>query len=298
MEKRWMGWTTVAAILFFSLIFAPVSAAAEKPVKLAYVEWSDAIASTHLVQAVIQEKLGRDCDIVPMKADEMWAAVADGSADAMVAAWLPSTHGDYYEKVKDRIVDLGPNLQGTRIGLVVPAASEKVGSSGKDYIPVNAISELKGKSGMFNGRIVGIDPEAGIMKRTEEAIETYGLENYELTVGSEHTMAAELSNAIRREKPVVVTGWRPHWMFALWKLRFLDDPEKIYGDEEQINTIVRKGLKADMPTVYAFLDAFHWTPDDMAQLMIRIQEEGGLFTYEKALQFMEEHPDLVASWLP
>lgn len=298
MKKRWMGWTTVAAIIFLSLAVAPLSAADEKPVKLAYVEWSDAIASTHLVQAVIQEKLGRNCDIVPMEADEMWEAVANGSADAMVAAWLPSTHGDYYEKVKDRIVDLGPNLQGTRIGLVVPAASEKAGSAGKDYIPVNAIPELKGKSDLFNGRIVGIDPEAGIMQRTKEAMEKYGLENYELTVGSEHTMAAELSNAIRREKPVVVTGWRPHWMFALWKLRFLEDPEKIYGDEEQIHTIVRKGLKEDMPEVYTFLDKFHWTPDDMAQLMIRIQEEGGLFTYEKALQFMEEHPDLVASWLP
>jgi glycine betaine/proline transport system substrate-binding protein len=111
-------------------------------------------------------------------------------------------------------------------------------------------------------------------------------------------MVADLSNAIRREKAVVVTGWTPHWMFARWKLRYLEDPKGVYGKEERIDTIVRKGLKADRPKVYTFLDRFHWTPDDMAQLMIWIQEEGGLFTYEKALRFMEEHPDMVDSWLP
>jgi glycine betaine/proline transport system substrate-binding protein len=286
----------VTAILFsFSL---PAGMAAEKPVTLAYVEWSDAIASTHLVQAVIQEKLGRDCEIHPMQADEMWQAVADGSADAMVAAWLPTTHGHYYDQVADRIEDLGPNLEGTRIGLVVPAASEGPETTAEEYIPVTTIPGLKEKADLFSGRIVGIDPEAGIMKKTLQAMEAYGLSDYELTQGSENTMAADLSNAIRREKAIVITGWKPHWMFARWELRFLEDPKKIYGEEERINTIVRKGLKEEMPEIYAFLDKFHWTPDDMAQLMIWIQEEGGLFTSEKALRFMKEHPDLVASWLP
>ncbi len=298
MKKRWIRWATVLTILFFFPVFAPLAAAADKPVKIAYVEWSDAIASTHLVQAVIQEKLGRTCEILPMEADKMWQAVADGSVDAMVSAWLPTTHGHYYDEVADKIVDLGPNLEGTRIGLVVPAASEKVGASGEDYIPVKTIPELKGKADLFGGVIVGIDPGAGIMEKTHQAMKTYGLENYELTEGSEETMIADLSNAIRREKPIVVTGWKPHWKFAQWKLRFLEDPEGVYGAEERINTIVRKGLEADMPKVYAFLDKFHWTPDDMAQLMIWIQEEGGLFAREKALRFMKEHPDLVASWLP
>lgn len=47
-----------------------------------------------------------------------------------------------------------------------------------------------------------------------------------------------------------------HWKFGRWNLKFLDDPENVFGGEEHINTIVRKRLKNDMPEVYAFLDRF------------------------------------------
>ena len=56
----------------------------------------------------------------------------------------------------------------------------------------------------------------------------------------------------------MVTGWTPHWKFARWDLKFLDDPKKVYGEAETINTIVRQGLKEDMPEVYAVCDAFKW----------------------------------------
>ena len=109
------------SIMFILTAISPVQVeAAEKIVRLAYVEWSETIASTNLVQAVLQEKMGVQCEIIPMTADKMWEAVATGEVDAMVAAWLPSTHGHYYRQFEDRLVDLGPNLEGTRIGLVVP----------------------------------------------------------------------------------------------------------------------------------------------------------------------------------
>ena len=62
----------------------------------------------------------------------MFAGVANGSADAMVAAWLPGTHLEYYNKYKADMVDLGPNLKGTKLGLVVP-----------DYVDVDSIEDLK-----------------------------------------------------------------------------------------------------------------------------------------------------------
>jgi glycine betaine/proline transport system substrate-binding protein len=290
---------TVIALVSWSL--GPVYAAKAK-VKLAYVEWSSEIASTNVVKAVLQEKMGYGCEIISMAADEMWEAVATGRVDAMVAAWLPGTHGHYYESVKDQVVDLGPNLEGTQIGLVVPDVTvgrqtAGTGQRNKPYITVDSIPELKDYAGKFRGRIVGIDPEAGIMKKTKEAMEQYGLDNFRLIEGSEVSMTAELSNAIRKQRWIVVTGWIPHWKFARWTLKFLEDPKNVYGGKEQINTIVRKGLKEDMPEVYTFLDKFHWSPDDMGQLMIWIREDEGMFPYEKALRFMRTHPKVVQSWL-
>jgi len=297
---------STAVLFWFMLILAAVlpvpTQAADKVVRLAYVEWSETIAATNLVQAVLQEKIGVQCDIIPMTADKMWEAVATGQADAMVAAWLPSTHGHYYEEVKDRIVDLGPNLEGTRIGLVVPditvgRQTAATGQRNAPYITVNSIPELKDYARNFRGKIIGIDPEAGIMKKTREAMQVYGLNNFRLIQGSEISMAAELSDAIRKQKWIVVTGWIPHWKFARWKLKFLKDPQNVFGGKERIHTMVRKGLKRYMPDVYRFLDTFQWTPEELGQLMIWIQEDEGLFPYDKALRYMRYHSDQIQSWL-
>ena len=276
--------------------------AAEKTLRLAYVEWSETIASTNLVQAVLQEKMGVQCEIIPLTADKMWEAVATGEADAMVAAWLPTTHGHYYQEYKDQIVDLGPNLEGTQIGLVVPEITvgrqtAATGQRNAPYITVDTIPGLKNYASKFKGKIIGIDPEAGIMKKTREAMQVYGLSNYRLIQGSEISMAAELSDAIRKQKWIVVTGWIPHWMFARWKLKFLDDPKNVYGGKEEIHTIVRTGLKDDMPDVYRFLDNFNWTPEDLGQLMIWIREDEGMYPGEKALRYMRYHEEQVQSWL-
>ena len=295
------------AVLFclsmLSMVRVPVQAvAAEKTGRLSYVEWSETVAATNMVKTVIQEKLGHACEIVPMTADKMWEAVATGKVDGMVAAWLPTTHGHHYEQYKNQIVDLGPNMVGTQIGLVVPdiTVGRQTAESGQrnaPYITANSIEDLKKYADKFNRRIIGIDPEAGIMKKTREAMREYGLYNYELIKGSEVSMTAELSNAIRKQRWIVVTGWVPHWMFARWKLKFLDDPKDIYGGKEEIHTIVRMGLKDDMPDIYRFLDNFNWAPEELEQLMIWIQEDQGLYPGEKALRYMRYHEDQIQSWL-
>ena len=289
------------SVLLVALVCVP-SGAEQKTVRLSYVEWSETVAATNMIKTVIQEKLGHVCEIVPMTADKMWEAVATGKVDGMVAAWLPTTHGHYYEQYKDQIVDLGPNMVGTQIGLVVPdiTVGRQTASSGQrnePYIKAISIEDLKKYPDKFNRRIIGIDSEAGIMKKTREAMRKYGLYNYELVKGSEVSMVAELSNAIRKQRWIVVTGWEPHWKFARWKLKFLDDPKNVYGGKEEIHTIVRKGLKDDMPDVYRFLDNYNWAPADLEQLMIWIQEDEGMYPGEKALRYMRYHGDQVQSWL-
>ncbi|MHA7747727.1 MULTISPECIES: glycine betaine ABC transporter substrate-binding protein [Paenibacillus] len=34
--------------------------------------------------------------------------------------WFPTTHKDYFDKFAGKFEDLGPNLNGTKLGLVVP----------------------------------------------------------------------------------------------------------------------------------------------------------------------------------
>lgn len=254
-------------------------------VELAYVEWSSEVASTNVVRAVL-EQMGYEVEMSSLSAAAMWQAVAYGDADAMVAAWLPTTHEDYYEQTKDQVTDLGPNLNGTKLGLVAPA-----------YTDIASIDQLADKAGTINGEIIGIDPGAGLMGLTEEAMDEYELQDaIELQSGSGATMTAALQAAINNQEDIVVTGWTPHWMFARWDLKYLDDPKNVYGGAEQINTIARQGLQEDMPEVYAFLDNFSWTPEQMGEVMLMNQQEDS-DPYENAKQWVEENQDVVSEWL-
>lgn len=149
----------------------------------------------------------------------------------------------------------------------------------------------------FQGRIIGIEPGAGLMSASEEAIKEYGLSEYTLMDGSSATMTAALAEAIANEEWVIVTGWTPHWKFAAWDLKYLEDPKNVFGGDEQIHTLVRKGLDADMPDVYALLDNFNWTPDDMAALMVSNSQEGA-DEYANAVSWIEANADKVAEWMP
>lgn len=296
------GFVMAIALLGIGFSATAEPAPATQRVKIGYVDWSSSIASAHLVQALLQEKLGQAVELQRMDADEMWAAVADGSVDAILSAWLPVTHQHYMAQYQDQIEDLGPNLEGARIGLVVPDVSvgRQTGGRGeraRPYITAESIADLQQYADNFRRTIIGIDSEAGIMQRAHEALKAYALEGYSIIEGSESSMTAELSNAIRHQRWVVVTGWTPHWMFARWKLKFLDDPQKIFGEAEKIHTLVRKGLKEEMPRVYEVLDQFYWSAEEASQYMIWNQADHGIYPYEKAQRWMRIYPERVQEWL-
>ncbi|MGA7801964.1 MAG: glycine betaine ABC transporter substrate-binding protein [Gammaproteobacteria bacterium] len=256
-----------------------------KNIKLAYVEWSSAVASTNVVKALLEDQ-GYHVTALPVSAAAMWQAVASGDVDAMVAAWLPTTHAQYYAKTKNKVVDLGPNFKGTRIGLVVP-----------DYVSIGSIDQLEAHAKQFDGKIIGIDPGAGIMSKTQQVLKDYGLKDFTLVQGSGATMTAALGDAVRNHQWIVVTGWTPHWMFARWKLKYLKDPKQVYGAGGHIDTIVRKGLKKDAPKAYYILNHFHWSSTDMEEVM-NMNRKQGSDPYANARQWVKDHPKLVQQWLP
>ena len=276
----------ITLIVALALTMGPFSGvfAAKGEVELAYVEWSCATASVNVVKAVLQEKLGYTVEITSVSAAAMWQAVASGDVDGMTTAWLPITHAHYMEKVKDSVVDLGSNCEGAGIGLVVPT-----------YVTIDSIDQMNAVADKFDGKIIGIDPGAGIMSKTEKAIKEYGLTKFELMEGTGAMMTAVLKDKIQKKKWVAVTGWTPHWKFARWDLKYLKDPKGVYGGSEQIKTVVRKGLDKDMPEVYRFLDNFHWTLPEIGQVMG--WNADGADPYESAKRWIKENPDRVKEWL-
>lgn len=261
--------------------FLQTQTATKEEITLAYVEWDSEVASTNVLAEVLKAE-GYEVNLVPLDNAVAWKAVAAGNADASVSAWLPTTHQAQYEQYESQIEDLGANLVGTSLGFAVPS-----------YMNISSIDELTSQA---EQTIIGIEPGAGIMSSAETALTSYtNLNSWTLTSSSTGAMVTSLEQALKNEEDIVVTAWMPHWMFAKYDLVLLEDPQGIFGNSEEIHTIVRKGLKEDQADAYSIIDNFYWEPEDMQSVMLAIAE--GQTPSQAAKNWIELNPDKVEKWL-
>jgi len=284
-EKRnkIMLWSALAAVILTAFVGNQVTKlqqSKKEKVNLAYVEWDSEVASTNVVAEALKE-MGYDVTITPLDNAVMWKSVANGEADAMVSAWLPTTHAALYEEYKDKLVDLGPNLEGVKTGLVVPS-----------YMDADSIEDL---SDQAKKTITGIEPGAGIMTATEKTMQEYSnLSGWNLSSSSTGAMTTALDQAIKNKEDIIVTGWSPHWMFSKYDLKYLKDSKGTMGGKEAIHTITRKNLDKDLPEVNKVLDNFNWTQKDMEEVMLKINE--GSSPEAAAKEWIKNHQKEVESW--
>ncbi|WP_422124366.1 glycine betaine ABC transporter substrate-binding protein [Planococcus sp. X10-3] len=144
-------------------------------------------------------------------------------------------------------------------------------------------------------KITGIEPGAGVVAASEAATEDYeSLEGWEVVTSSSGAMATELGAAIDNEEPIIVTGWSPHWKFQKYDLKYLEDPNGAFGEEEVIKTMARKGLEEDNPEGYKILDQFNWESADIESVMLEVSN--GTAVEEAAATWIEANSDKVAEW--
>ncbi|HHL0594316.1 TPA: ABC transporter permease/substrate binding protein [Streptococcus agalactiae] len=283
--KKWVGLGALALFILAALgrIVVNMTSGNEakgQKVKIAYVQWDSEVASTNVIAEVLKSK-GYDVELTPLDNAVMWQTVANGNADFTTSAWLPKTHGQYFNKYKNSLDDLGPHVENVKIGLVVPK-----------YMNVNSIEEL---SNQADKQITGIEPGAGIMKSAKQSLKDYpNLSSWKLLSTSTGAMTTTLGKAIKNKDQVVITGWSPHWMFAKYDLKYLKDPKKSFGGEEHINTIARKNLKKDMPKVYKIIDKFKWTKEDMESIMLDMDK--GMEPAKAAQKWIKNHKKEVSEW--
>ncbi len=259
-----------------------------KPVKIGWAAWSDAEFVTKLAARLITDKFGQKVELVQTDVAPLYQGVSRGNLDAMMMAWLPQTHADYYAKVKNRVETLGTVYDGAKLGWVVPA-----------YIPedqIGSIEDLKKPEiqEKLSGTVQGIDPGAGLTRLSEKALKDYGLDKYKLQVSSEAGMLTTVDRDIRSEKWFVATSWSPHWMFGKYKLRYIADPKKSLGEAEHVDVLARKGFAAENPKVAGFLSRMKLPISDLETAMFNAQTT----SYDQAVdKYIKDHPDQVKAWV-
>ena len=280
-------WVAALAMCSAALASAP-GQAQDKKINIGWTAWSDAEAVTKLAQKVIQDRLGYEVELTLADIGIQYQGVASGKLDGMLMSWQPLTHQAYLEKVGKDIDDLGPMYTRAKLGWVVPA-----------YVPedqVKSIEDLKKPKvkEKLGSKIQGIDPGAGLMQASEKAINEYGLDGYQLISASDAAMLAAVERATSRNEWIVATSWSPHWMFAKWELRYLDDPKGVLGGLETVNKIVRKGFYQEHPDVYEFLNRMVLPIGDVEKIMADAQAS----SYEEAVdKYIKENEARINYWV-
>jgi len=263
------------------------SGASRRPLRLGWSPWADAEVISLMAKQLIETHLHWPVERVLADIGIQYASVARGDLDVMLMAWLPLTHRDYWTRVRDRVLDLGPMYSG-RLGWVVP-----------DYVDpqvLSSIDDLRQPSvaARFNNQVQGIDPGSGLNQLSQVALKDYNLPDMRLVASSSAAMTAVLDQAIREQRWLIVTSWTPHWMFARYKLRFLEDPKRAFGGTEWIHAIARQDLSAIAPAVTDFLTRFRIPDAELAQVLLQAHQG----TAQAAVDaYLQRHPERVRYWV-
>lgn len=291
-----MGWkrartlsALVALVFFLVLAAGPALAAEKKTLQFGVVPWSESLAVGSVIEYLLVNELDQPVKVTNPDIGVAYTAIKNKDLDLFVEAWLPVTHEAYWEKLAHSICDFGPIYEDASLGWAVPT-----------YIPeseFNSVADM-GKEAVkekCGGRIVGIDPGSGLMQHSALMMKKYPeLEGWKLVEGSGAAMVAELKRAIQRKNWIVVTLWRPHFAFARFDIRYLDEPKNILGDEERIHMIGRKDFMGAFPSkVSQFLSRFYLPIAEVDALTNLYDEhEDGA-----AQMFVKQNPKLVKYWL-
>ncbi|MDN3495020.1 glycine betaine ABC transporter substrate-binding protein [Planococcus sp. APC 4015] len=245
--------------------------------------WTDGLSTAYLLENQL-EKLGFTVEMETLtEAGPLYTGLAQGDVDIYPSAWPELTHAQYMDEFGDRIEDLGAYYDNAKLTIAVPS-----------YVDIDSIEDLVGNADRFDGRIVGIEPGAGLTAQTQDSMmPEYGIDGeYQLVTSSTAAMLAELDNAIAAEEDIVVTSWRPFWANEALDLKDLEDPLGAMGEPEALHFLATDGFSdrcaeaAELIAGIQLDDAEYGSLEDMV-----VNEYGEGREAEAVTAWLEANPD-------
>lgn len=257
-------------------------------ITLGYIpSWTDGLSTAYLLEHVLEEA-GYTVEHEEIsEAGVLYTALAEGDIDMYPSAWPEVTHASYLEQYGDRIEDIGAYYENAILTFAVP-----------EYSEITSIAELPDFVDQLDGRIVGIEPGAGLTEATQESVfPTYGLDDagFTLSTSSTSTMITELSNAIDQGEEIVVTLWRPFWANAEYGVRDLEDPEGALGEAEALHFLGREGFAEDFPEVAEWIEGISLSDEEYGALEDLVVNQHPDDPAAGVAEWLEEHADVVGA---
>lgn len=275
-----------------ALMLAPfgLAQAEDDTVRFGTPQWPGATVKSEVARQLL-DTLGYHATLRKASSSIILEAMASGDLDVNMALWRPSQSGMLDPRLEaGELVEVVKNIDGARFQLAVP---EYVWDAG-----VHSMADLAGHAERFDRTFYGIEPGNVGNELMHKAIGdgTYGLDDWQVAASSVTGMMSQVASDIRNGQWIAFLGWEPHWMNVDFDIRYLEDPENLWGDASSVSTVVASDFAERHPNVIAFLDNM--------VVPIAVQDQW-VYAYSRedqpleavAATWIQSHPERVNAWL-
>jgi len=285
------------ALFIFVLAFGSLTAEAEEA-DLAEFEESfviaeeswPGIATKNEVVRQLLTAIGYDLETSFLSNTMIYHGFEDGDIDIWLGSWMPEEtplregHEGGFEVVSTNLED----------AYYISAVPEFVYEEG-----IRSHSDLAEHAEEFDYKIHAGPPGSGADEVISPAVEEdiYDLGDWEVVNADWPATVAAAESAAEDGDWIVFPGWQPHWMNVLLDLKYLEDPEGIWGEaESEIQSLVRTGLSDEAPNLIKFLQNFSVDSDHQSRWVYEYDREGREEA-DIARDWIEDNMDVVEEWL-
>lgn len=255
--------------------------AQDKVIKMGTMSWEDLTPITGITKKVLEDK-GYTVEVTPFSEWGIaYAALAKGDVQ-ILASQTDYVAQDYWRRNKNRLEKISPVSHGLFDGIAVPA-----------YVDIDSLDQLNDRADAFGGKIIGIEPGAGIMRETGDAIDAYGLK-LQLVEGSTAAMTAALKSAVDRKEPIAVTLWEPSWMAQKFDIKFLKDPKGAFPPPQSYYWIGQKGFSEENPEAREAIASVFVPKEEITAINGAVND--GKTMDQAIADWIAAHGDLIGRW--
>lgn len=255
--------------------------------------WPGITVKTAIAEQLLNP-LGYETSVQEIGLQVIYQGIESGDIDVFLGAWLPAQREMFNPRKESGVlIDVANNVDGAQMTLAVP---EYLFDDG-----LQSFADLDDYRDQLDGEIHGFGAGSAASEILNNAIDndTWGLGDWQLVDTSEVAMLSAARNAISREEPIVWVGWTPHWMNLELPMRYLEDPEDLFGEnngESDVLTLLRSDYAEANPNVVAFFEQFTFSAEEQSWMIQAFgQEERDLA--EVAEQWINEHPERIEAML-
>ena len=321
-----------ALLVVFAALFAGATQASacdlKRPIMFGGLDWDSNAFHTALARIILERGYGCKTDELPGSSLPLLTGLANGDIDVLMEVWRDNVTKPWNEAVKEgKVVSLGVNFPDAVQGWYVPRYVID-GDPDRGIKPMapnlHSVSDLKRYTKLFR------DPEEPgkgrfyncILGWTCEVVNTkklkgYGLDRYytNFRPGTGAALAAAISSAYERGKPILAYYWGPTWILGKYDLVKLKEPPyskaawDAFNDDPAHNPpvaypIVKVYVGAnakfakEAPQIVSFLRKYQTNNEMVSEALAYMRTHKDAGAKGAAEHFIKTHPDVWHKWVP